>query len=248
MGADLAGIFQLMNGTQASNVGNNSPLNSLGYWTGGNNEGAAAHWVGNDQFDQLVQSGAIKPSYDSNGQITDFGLSTDPNAVNTMAAKLPQTAFGGISRDISSLQQTGQQLYAPNVQYNDKNYGQITPSANVMEGHSTFDQIGNMVPSAIMAAAAAATLNPGILGAGFAGGGLGGLGGQLFNTVGNMMEGNKVNPLNIAMSAAGQYIPGMDQIGQYLKYAPMAMNLMRGNYMGALSGFIPGLLQNAFKG
>ena len=79
----------------------------------------------------------------------------------------------------------------PNQTAYDPRYGYINTSG---PKGSLIDMVGSMIPYLIMAAGGAATLNPGILGAQFAGGGLGPVLSSLFKTGGNALIGSGNSP------------------------------------------------------
>lgn len=107
---------------------------------------------------------------------------------------------------------TGAALYNPGL-YKDPNATAYDPRYGIVNTSgpkgSLIDTVGDMIPSAIMAGAGMVTMNPGILGSAFAGGGLSGLAGSAFSIGGNTIFNGNLDPISAASSlASGLGLPG----------------------------------------
>lgn len=178
---------------------------------------------------QLQQSGALTPT-NNPAQSAGVGFNVD-------YSKLPTVNVGGKPMDVSGFspwaspqQSAGNKLFNPNALVYSPDYGWVTPSGNIKSPNDFLDKIGNAMPAVIAAIAGAATLDPAMLGAQFTGG-LGSLGAGLFNQAGNVIEGNKFNP----MALLG---PGLGAMGMPSWAGPVAgmgINAARGGGINPLT-------------
>lgn len=163
---------------------------------------------GTDEYGNLTYQ--LSPSLQATGAFTptspDESGNTSGTAFSVDYSKLPKTVAGTTVQgwvpwaDPSTADMS--KIIDPSKLVNDPNYGWITPGNNLKPATDFLTQVGNAIPAAIGAIGGAVTLNPAMLGADFAGG-LGAFGSGAFNLAGNVVEGNKIDPISAAISLGG---------------------------------------------